>query len=360
MGQLERSLNRLYGIEQDRPAVQKYARAFVQAVTSGAVIAVAFLLLAFGRGLIETGVGSVLQWPVAILLVGVGLAVLFSYAPNRRQPAWPWLAFGAGVAVLLWTVATLLLALSFRLSSNFGETYGPLAGLVALQLWTFLSACTILYGGAVMAQLEAVRAGVAKPREERQKSPERVPAAAKSWQPRRDLARSQESSGSGPSDTRRFCAMAEKKTAKKTQGSAKRTTATKGFTAEERAAMRERAQELKAEAAKADGESALLAKIAEMKGSDRAMAKRLHAIIKDSAPVLSAKTWYGMPAYAKDGKIVCFFQSAEKFKSRYATLGFSDEANLDQGAMWPTSFALDKLTAAEEKKIAALVKKAVR
>jgi hypothetical protein len=154
--------------------------------------------------------------------------------------------------------------------------------------------------------------------------------------------------------------MAEKKAAKKTKGSARRTTATKGFTADERAAMKERAQELKAEAAKADGESALLAKIAEMKGTDRAMARRLHAIIKDSVPVLSAKTWYGMPAYAKDGKIVCFFQSAEKFKSRYATFGFSDEANLDQGAMWPTSFALKELTAAEEKKIAALVRKAVR
>ena len=135
----------------------------------------------------------------------------------------------------------------------------------------------------------------------------------------------------------------------------------KGFTAEERAAMKERAQELKAEAAKADGESALLAKVAEMKGTDRSMAKRLHAIVKDSAPVLSAKTWYGMPAYAnKDGKVVCFFQSAEKFNSRYATFGFSDEANLDEGAMWPTSFALKELTAAEEKKIAALVKKAVR
>jgi len=154
--------------------------------------------------------------------------------------------------------------------------------------------------------------------------------------------------------------MAEKKAAKQAQVSTKRTTATKGFTDDERAAMKERAQELKAEAAKADGESALLAKIAEMKGTDRAMAKRLHAIIKDNAPVLSAKTWYGMPAYAKDGKIVCFFQSAEKFKSRYATFGFSDEANLDQGAMWPTSFALKELTAAEEKKIAALVKKAVR
>ena len=123
--------------------------------------------------------------------------------------------------------------------------------------------------------------------------------------------------------------------------------------------MKERAQELKAEARKADGESALLAKIAEMPKADRAMAKRLHAIVTDSAPDLSPKTWYGMPAYAKDGKVVCFFQSADKFKARYATFGFSDEANLDKGAMWPTSFALKELTAAEEKKIGALVKKAV-
>jgi uncharacterized protein YdhG (YjbR/CyaY superfamily) len=159
--------------------------------------------------------------------------------------------------------------------------------------------------------------------------------------------------------------MAEKKAAKKsTTSSAKRTavggSASKGFTADERAAMKERAQELKAEARKADGESALLAKIAEMQGSDRAMAKQLHAIVKASAPDLSPKTWYGMPAYAKDDKIVCFFQSAEKFKARYATFGFSDEANLDDGVMWPTSFALKKLTAAEEKKIVALLKKAVR
>ena len=150
---------------------------------------------------------------------------------------------------------------------------------------------------------------------------------------------------------------------KATQKSAKTTTAankkSKGFTDEERAAMKERAQELKAEAAKADGESALLAKIAEMQGPDRTMAKRLHAIIKTSAPVLSPKTWYGMPAYAKDGKVVCYFQDARKFKSRYATFGFSDEANLDEGAMWPTSFALKELTAAEEAKIVALVKKAV-
>jgi uncharacterized protein YdhG (YjbR/CyaY superfamily) len=137
----------------------------------------------------------------------------------------------------------------------------------------------------------------------------------------------------------------------------------KGFTDEERAAMKARAQELKAETRvnkdKAEGESAVLAAIAAMQEPDRAMAKRLHAIIKASAPVLSPKTWYGMPAYAKDGKVVCFFQSAQKFNTRYATLGFSDTANLDEGAMWPTAFALKELTAAEEAKIGALVKKAV-
>ncbi len=141
--------------------------------------------------------------------------------------------------------------------------------------------------------------------------------------------------------------------------------ASKGFTDEERAAMKERAQELKTaarrgpRAGEADGESDVLAKIAEMPERDRAMAERLHAIVKASAPALSARTWYGMPAYAKDGKVVCFFQSGQKFKSRYATLGFSDKANLDEGAMWPTSFALTGLTAAEEKKIGALVKRAV-
>jgi uncharacterized protein YdhG (YjbR/CyaY superfamily) len=158
--------------------------------------------------------------------------------------------------------------------------------------------------------------------------------------------------------------MAERKPATKgTQKPAKRTTArgkaSKGFSAEERAAMKERAQELKAEANKADGEKALLAKIAEMRGSDRAIAKRLHATITASAPALSPKTWYGMPAYARDGKVVCYFQPAAKFKSRYVTFGFSDEANLDEGAMWPTSFALKELTAAEEKTISVLVKKAV-
>jgi len=143
----------------------------------------------------------------------------------------------------------------------------------------------------------------------------------------------------------------------------KGTQKSKGFTDEERAAMKERARELKAEARakkdKAEGESVVLAKIAEMQGPDRAMAERLHAIITASAPALSPKAWYGMPAYAKDGKVVCFFQSAQKFNSRYATFGFSDTANLDEGAMWPTSFALKELTAAEEAKISALVKKAV-
>ncbi len=151
--------------------------------------------------------------------------------------------------------------------------------------------------------------------------------------------------------------MSDKKTTQKSG------TTAKGFTPAEQAAMKERARELKAEARanknKADGERDVLAKIAEMQGSDRAMAKRLHAIVKASAPVLSPKTWYGMPAYAKDGKVVCFFQSAQKFDSRYATFGFSDEANIDEGAMWPTSFALKELTAADEARIGALVKKAV-
>ncbi len=138
---------------------------------------------------------------------------------------------------------------------------------------------------------------------------------------------------------------------------------TQGFTDEERAAMKERAKELKAEARanknRAEGESDVLAKIAEMPEPERAMAQRLHEIIKASAPALAPKTWYGMPAYAKDGKVVCYFQSAHKFNSRYATFGFSDTANLDEGAMWPTSFALKELTATEEERIGALVKKAV-
>jgi uncharacterized protein YdhG (YjbR/CyaY superfamily) len=144
--------------------------------------------------------------------------------------------------------------------------------------------------------------------------------------------------------------MAEKKSAKKSTG----------FTAEERAAMRERAKELKAEAAKADGESALIAKVAELPKPDRVMGERLHKLITATAPDLAPKTWYGMPAYAnEDGKVVCFFTPASKFKERYATFGFNAAANLDDGNMWPTSFALKELTAAEERKIAALVKKAV-
>jgi uncharacterized protein YdhG (YjbR/CyaY superfamily) len=151
------------------------------------------------------------------------------------------------------------------------------------------------------------------------------------------------------------------------QKSAKRTTATgktsAGFSAEERAAMKERAKELRAEARagkdRAAGERAVLAKIAEMPEPDRAMAERLHAIIEESVPVLSPKTWYGMPAYAKEGKVVCFFQSGQKYNSRYSTFGFQDAANLDDGAMWPTAFALTELTAADEARIAALVKKAV-
>jgi uncharacterized protein YdhG (YjbR/CyaY superfamily) len=149
-----------------------------------------------------------------------------------------------------------------------------------------------------------------------------------------------------------------------TRKSAKRTTSTgkksEGFTAEERAAMKERARELKEEGRRADGEKALLAKIAEMPEPDRAMAERLHAIITASAPDLSPKTWYGMPAYAnKDGKVVCYFTPASKFKERYATLGFNAEANLDDGTMWPTAFALTELTADDEARIGALVKKAM-
>jgi uncharacterized protein YdhG (YjbR/CyaY superfamily) len=168
-----------------------------------------------------------------------------------------------------------------------------------------------------------------------------------------------------PADPGEEAAMAERKPAKKpTRRPAKRTAgkASKGFTAEEREAMRDRARELKAESRrgkKADAEADVLAKIAEMPESDRSMATRIHDVVKSSAPDLTPRTWYGMPAYAKDGKVVCFFQSAAKFKSRYATFGFNDAARLDEGAMWPTAFALKRLTAADEKRIRALVKKAV-
>jgi uncharacterized protein YdhG (YjbR/CyaY superfamily) len=159
--------------------------------------------------------------------------------------------------------------------------------------------------------------------------------------------------------------MAPTNTASKTKPkSATRTStsdnASHGLSAEEKAAARERVRELKAEAAKADGETELLAAIAKMQEPDRAMAKKVHALIKAAAPALAPKTWYGMPAYAKDGTVICFFQNAGKFKVRYQTLGFSDKANLDDGAMWPNSYALMKLTATEEAKITALVRKAVR
>ena len=157
--------------------------------------------------------------------------------------------------------------------------------------------------------------------------------------------------------------VGKKPATRSTKASAKRTSTSGRFTAEERAAMKARAQELKAEERasknRAEGEREVLAAIDAMRGSDRAMAKRLHAIITANAPALWPKTWYGMPAYAKEGKVVCFFKSAGKFDSRYATFGFEEAANLDEGVMWPTSFALKKLTPADEKKIGALVKKAV-
>jgi uncharacterized protein YdhG (YjbR/CyaY superfamily) len=153
--------------------------------------------------------------------------------------------------------------------------------------------------------------------------------------------------------------MSPRKDPQKTGTRTAGTTPAKGFTAEEKAAMRERARELKAGEDRADGERDLLAKIAELPPPDRAVAERLHALITAAAPDLSPRTWYGMPAYAKDDKVICFFKSAHKFKTRYATLGFSDKANLDDGHMWPTDFALAKLTAAEERRIRALVKQAV-
>jgi uncharacterized protein YdhG (YjbR/CyaY superfamily) len=164
------------------------------------------------------------------------------------------------------------------------------------------------------------------------------------------MSRAREDTQQAAKETTMSAKKATQKSAKTARGRASET-----FTAEEKAAMRETARERKSPG----GEKEVLAKIAEMPKADRAMAERLHALIKASAPALSPRTWYGMPAYAKDGKVVCFFQSAEKFKVRYATFGFSDQANLDKGAMWPTSFALKELTAAEEKKIGALVKKAV-
>lgn len=164
MGQLERAMNRIYGVEKDRPFADKYRLALALALSAGVVIAASFALLAFGRGLVDEGaarsVWMVVRWPIGIALLAAGLAVLFRWAPRRRQPGWAWLAFGAGVSVVGWTLVTAALALVFNVSKTFGQTYGSLAGLVSLQLWTFFSALAILYGVAVAAQLEAVRSGV--------------------------------------------------------------------------------------------------------------------------------------------------------------------------------------------------------
>jgi YihY family inner membrane protein len=166
MGQLERGLNRIYGVERDRPFREKYGLAFLLAMSAGVAIASSFVLLAFGRQLGTNGAGSVhvvwvvIRWPIAVVLLAVGLAALFRWSPNRHQPGRAWLAFGATVAIVGWSLATGALALFFRLSSSFGDTYGPLAGIVGLQIWTFLSALGIFYGAAVAAQLEAVRAGL--------------------------------------------------------------------------------------------------------------------------------------------------------------------------------------------------------
>ena len=164
MGQLERAMNRIYGVEKDRPFAEKYPRALALALSAGAVIAAVVRAARLRPGLVDDGaarsVWTVLRWPIGIALAAAGLAALFRWAPRRRQPGWSWLAFGAGVSVAGWTLVTGVLALVFNVSKTFGETYGSLAGLVALQLWTFFSALAILYGVAVAAQLEAVRAGV--------------------------------------------------------------------------------------------------------------------------------------------------------------------------------------------------------
>jgi YihY family inner membrane protein len=172
MAQMERALNRLYGIEQDRPAPQKYARGFVMALTVGVLAVLSFLTFAFG-GEIGDAIGgdaggdiwTALRWPLALVLVAAAMALLFRAAPNRRQPAWSWLAFGSAVSVILWSLVTLGLGAFVELSSSFGDAYGPLAGIVALMLWALLSSVAVLYGAAIAAQLEAVRAGRSAPRD---------------------------------------------------------------------------------------------------------------------------------------------------------------------------------------------------
>lgn len=183
MGQLERGLNRLYGVEQDRPTVQKYGRAFVLALTSGVLVAIAFVAIGFGAavgeqlhsGWLDTA-WNILRWPLGVGLLVAAFALLMRWCPNRRQPAWSWLAFGSTVSVLLWLVVTVAMGAVFQVSTSFGDTYGPLAGIVALQLWSMLSCMGVLYGGAVAAQLEALRAGVPGPQRERTPDDEPEPA----------------------------------------------------------------------------------------------------------------------------------------------------------------------------------------
>ena len=183
LGQIERAANRIYGIERDRPSLEKYGRAFLLAVSVGFLFAVAFVLLAFGRdigsedGIFHT-VWMVVRWPAGLLIAALALSGILQYAPRRRQPNMSWLAFGAGVGVACWTAVTLSFGILFNASSSFGETYGPLAGIVALQLWTLFSAISVLYGVAVAAQLEAVRAGVGQPaKPDPEEHPEQRPAS---------------------------------------------------------------------------------------------------------------------------------------------------------------------------------------
>jgi YihY family inner membrane protein len=179
MGQMERALNRLYGVEQDRPAIRKYARGFLMAISVGALATLSFLAFAFGDA-IGDAIGSdfwssawkTIRWPLALLLAAAAMALLFKYAPNRHQPAWSWLAFGSTVSVLLWSLVTLGLGVFVQASSSFGDAYGPLAGVVALLLWGLLSSIAILYGAALAAQLEAVRSGQPRPRDPQKVEPD--------------------------------------------------------------------------------------------------------------------------------------------------------------------------------------------
>ena len=174
MGQLERGLNRIYGIEQDRPTMNKYAHAFLLTITAGLLIAASFIALGVGRS-VAASLGSrtsvqiwdVIRWPLGLVLAMAAMALLYRWAPRRRQPAWSWLGFGSLVAVAFWTLSTIAMGVFFRFSSSFGETYGPLAGIIALGIWAFLTSVSLLYGGAVAAQLEAVRAGAPAPRDGR-------------------------------------------------------------------------------------------------------------------------------------------------------------------------------------------------